>query len=54
MIKELKALNIIIDKDVEISWFKHTTSVEEYNEWDMPSYKQLTKEEYTLLSEVLK
>ena len=51
--KQLIALKIIKEKDVEISWFKYTNSLEEYNEWGIPSYKQLTQEEYDLLKEVL-
>ena len=52
--KELKALEIIKMKNVDIPMVKNCNSVNDYNEWHS-QYKEmhLTKEEYDLLKEIL-
>lgn len=48
--KELKALEIIKNKKVNVGWFVKKTNLNAYNS---NCYKQLTQEEYDLLKEVL-
>ncbi len=50
--KELKALKIISEKEVNVAWFTYISSVEEYNKGKcIGSY--LTEQEFNLLKEVL-
>lgn len=54
--KKLKALEIIIEKDVSMYWLRHSKNVDEYNNFiltDKRQYQKLTQEEYDLLKEVL-
>ena len=50
--KELKALEIIRNKEVNVAWFTYVDNLEDYNKGKfIGSY--LTQEEYGLLKEVL-
>ena len=54
--KELKALEIIKNKNVDIAILKNTENVEQYNNTILLFFKcskELTQEEYDLLKEVL-
>ena len=54
--KELKALEIIREKYVDVAVLKNTENVEQYNNTILLFFKcskELTKEEYDLLKEVL-
>lgn len=50
--KELKALEIIKEKQINIDLFNDTPNIDEYNYW-CSDRAILTKEEYDLLKEVL-
>ena len=51
--KELKALEIIIEKNVEVKWLKIAATLEGYN-MDKDNSDKLTREEYDLINEVFK
>ena len=55
--KSLKALEIIKEKDVDVSWLKYCIKenmiVEAYNSGYPEYHKHLTEEEFNLLKEVL-
>ena len=56
VVKELKALEIIKSKNVDIAILKNTENVEQYNNTVLLFFKcskELTQEEYDLLKEVL-
>ena len=50
--KELKALEIIKKKNVEVKWLKIAATLEGYN-MDKDNSDKLTREEYDLINEVL-
>jgi len=50
--KRLEALEIIKEKQIDTNWFKCCNSSKDYNN-SVPSYKQITREEYGLLREAL-
>lgn len=52
--RELKALEIINKKGINIQELKHCYSVDEYNICKGDTNKSLTQEEYDLLKEVFK
>lgn len=52
MFRNLKALEIIKTKEIDIRLFNDCPSLDEYNNWASDE-SQLTKEEYDLLKEVL-
>lgn len=49
---KLKALDIIKEKVSDMKWLKYCSSLEQYNE-GVPSYEQLTQEEFDILKEAL-
>lgn len=52
--KELKALKIIIDKNVNVAYLKVCSTLDLYNNAELEVYeKQLTQEEFDLLKGVL-
>ena len=55
--KELKALEIIKEKECDMRWFKYcikvNSEVETYNNGLPEYYEKLTQEEFNLLKEVL-
>lgn len=51
--KELKALEIIKEKEVNVYDFKEYESKYEYNKHTKEEFQELTQEEYDLLKEVL-
>ena len=54
--RNIKALEIIKEKDVSMYWLRHSKNVDEYNNFiltDKRQYQKLTQEEYDLLKEVL-
>ena len=52
--KELKALEIIKEKDVDVGWLKRAGNLYHYNMgMSIKSYGALDQEEYDLLKEVL-
>lgn len=52
--KELKALEIIKEKDTDIGWLKNAEDLCQYNNgMGVNSYSALTQEEYDLLKEEL-
>ena len=51
--KEIKALEIIKEKNVDVLRIKITTNVERYNERKIKGCRNLTQKEYDLLKEVL-
>ena len=54
--QELKALEIIKEKDVSMYWLRHSKSANDYNKFILTAkrqYQKLTQEEYDVLKEVL-
>lgn len=49
----LKALEIIKEKRVDISWFYYSDGIDKYNSTIEDSRRYITEEEYNLLKEVL-
>lgn len=47
--KQLEAIEIIKEKQVDIMWFKCCSSSKDYNN-SVPSYKHITQEEFDILN----